>query len=172
MSAPCAGAKLAAVLALLLAPDAPGADGGSPIWTEPAVRWPAAALLDRCSWEPSDGEPLEFHLQLCLIWCLAHLWFQFAARRAALSHADMWCPRCQWPCRSLDPCPIVEPWTSAWLLPQKQVPRRQHRQRGVNEHSGTMGRALCSRQLWRRAAGRCTRGPAATRRALSCSGPT
>lgn len=42
------GAKLRAVLALLLAADAPGADTEQPIWTEPAVRWPAAALLDRC----------------------------------------------------------------------------------------------------------------------------
>lgn len=43
----CAGVKLRAVLALLLAPDCPGADAESPSWTEPAVRWPAAALLER-----------------------------------------------------------------------------------------------------------------------------
>ena len=43
-----AGTKLRAVLALLLSPDAPGAGGESSLWAAPAVRWPAAALLDMC----------------------------------------------------------------------------------------------------------------------------
>lgn len=52
-----AGTKLRALLALLLAPDAPGADGESPLWAAPAVRWPAAALLDRCAVSPSHVSP-------------------------------------------------------------------------------------------------------------------
>jgi hypothetical protein len=75
-----AGTKLSAVLALLLAPEAPGADGESPLWAAPAVRWPAAALLDRCI--PSLKPGLVARISSACHLCCSICWHGSAFRAA------------------------------------------------------------------------------------------